>query len=104
VVNETSTSLTKSAIALPRESVANEWYTLYVPNSNKPSIRREKMSLPLHKEDAHKLIDQLSSEATWDDLMQEVYVREAIEQGLEDSKAGKTVDVREVRARYGLTK
>jgi len=62
------------------------------------------MSLPLHKEDAHKLIDQLSSEATWDDLMQEVYVREAIEQGLEDSKAGKTVDVREVRARYGLTK
>ena len=42
--------------------------------------------------------------ATWDDLIHEIYVREVIEQGLEDSKAGRTTDVREVRAKYGLPK
>jgi hypothetical protein len=34
--------------------------------------------------------------------MQEIYVREAIEKGLADSKEGWTTDVREVRAKYGL--
>jgi predicted transcriptional regulator len=40
--------------------------------------------------------------ATWDDLMREIYVREAIERGLADSNAGRTKDVKEVRAKYGL--
>jgi predicted transcriptional regulator len=40
--------------------------------------------------------------ATWDDLIHEIYVREVIERGLEDSNAGRTADVREVRAKYGL--
>jgi predicted transcriptional regulator len=42
--------------------------------------------------------------STWDDLIHEIYVREAIEQGLADSKAGRTLEVREVRAQYGLPK
>ena len=54
------------------------------------------------KEDAYRLIDQLPANATWDDLMREIYVREAIEKGLEDSYAGRTRDVKEVRKRYGL--
>ena len=41
-------------------------------------------------------------QATWDDLMHEIYVRQAIEQGLADSQAGRTKQVREVRAKYGL--
>lgn len=61
------------------------------------------MSKALKKEEAHKLIDQLPPNATWDDLMHEIYVREAIERGLADSEAGFTKDVREVRAKYGLT-
>ncbi len=60
------------------------------------------MSGVVRKKDAHKLIDQLSSNATWDDLMHKIYVREAIEKGLEDSKAGRTKDVAEVRKKYGL--
>lgn len=60
------------------------------------------MSTIVSKEEAHKLIDQLPDNATWDDLMHEIYVREAIERGLEDSKAGKTKDVAEVRGKYGL--
>ncbi len=60
------------------------------------------MSNVISKEDAHKLIDQLPMNATWDDLMHEIYVREAIEQGIADSKAGRTIDVAEVRKKYGL--
>jgi len=50
------------------------------------------MSAIVSKEEAHKLIDQLRADATWDDLMHEIYVREAIERGLEYSKAGRTKD------------
>jgi hypothetical protein len=60
------------------------------------------MSSVVRKDEAHKLIDQLPPDATWDDLMHEIYVREAIEKGLEDSKAGRTKDVAEIRRKYGL--
>jgi hypothetical protein len=60
------------------------------------------MSTIVSKEEAHRLIDQLPDNATWDDLMHEIYVREAIEKGLEDSKAGRTKDVAEIRTKYGL--
>jgi len=61
------------------------------------------MAQIMEKDEAHKLIDRMPSDATWDDLMQEIYVREAIERGLSDSKEGRTTDVREVRAKYGLS-
>jgi hypothetical protein len=35
-------------------------------------------------------------------LMNEIYVRQAIESGLEDSKVGRTKDVGEIRKKYGL--
>ncbi len=54
------------------------------------------------KEQAHKLVDQMPAQATWDDLMHEIYVRQVIEQGLGDSKGGRTKSVNEVRAKYGL--
>ena len=60
------------------------------------------MSTVFSKEEAHKLIDQLPANATWDDLMHEIYVRETIEKGLEDSKAGRTRDVAEIRKNYGF--
>lgn len=60
------------------------------------------MSAVVKKEDAHKLVDQLPPNATWEDLMHEIYVREAIEKGLEDSKSGRTKDVSEIRKKYGL--
>ena len=56
------------------------------------------------KEEARRLVDKLSEESTWDDLMYEIYVRQAVEAGLEDSKAGRTMDVTEVRKRFGLSK
>lgn len=49
------------------------------------------MATVMKKEEAHKLIDKMSDNASWDDLIHEIYVRETIERGLEDSKAGRTV-------------
>ncbi len=56
----------------------------------------------IRKEDAHRLIDQLPPNSTWDDLMRKIYVREAIEKGLDDSHAGKTRSVAEIRKKYRL--
>ena len=60
------------------------------------------MSTVMEKEEAHRLIDRMPPNATWDDLMWEIYVREAIERGFADSKAGRTKDVKVVRSKYGL--
>jgi len=60
------------------------------------------MSAVMEKIEAHKIIDHLPEKATWDDLMHEIYIREVIEKGLEDSKAGRTKDVSEIRSKYGL--
>jgi hypothetical protein len=60
------------------------------------------MPTVIQKEEAHRLVDRLPDSATWDDLMHEIYVREAIERGLADSRTGRTKSVREVRAKYGL--
>ena len=59
------------------------------------------MSL-LKKDEAHKIIDRMPSSATWDDLMREIYVREAIERGLADSEEGRIKAVKDVRAKYNL--
>lgn len=56
------------------------------------------------KDQARRLVDELPEGATWDDLMYRIYVRQTIEAGLKDSEAGRTVDVSEVRARFGLPK
>jgi predicted transcriptional regulator len=36
--------------------------------------------------------------------MQQIYVRQAIEAGIKDSDEGRTMDVKEVRKKFGLTK
>lgn len=56
------------------------------------------------KDQARELIDKLPDNSTWDDLVHEIYVRQAIEAGLADSKAGRTTDVERVRSEFGLSK
>ena len=60
------------------------------------------MSTQNIKEEAKRLIDKLSEDISWEDLMHEIYVRQSIEAGLADSKAGKLTDVAEIRAKFGL--
>ena len=54
------------------------------------------------KDEVRRLLDRLPEDATWDDLMHEIYVRKAIDAGMADSDAGRTTPVDEVRKRFGL--
>lgn len=62
------------------------------------------MKVPNLKETAFKLINDLPEDATWDDLMYKIYVQQAIEAGLEDSDAGRTMSVRDVRVKFGQSR
>lgn len=55
------------------------------------------------KQEAYRLVDDLNPDATWDDLMNRIYVRQVIEAGLKDSDAGRTIDVKSVREKFGLS-
>ena len=54
------------------------------------------------KTEAHRLIDSLPDDATWDDLMYQVYVRQCVDDGLADANANRMVDVEDVRRLFGL--
>jgi hypothetical protein len=60
------------------------------------------MAEPMRKDEAHELVERMPENATWDDLIDAIYVRRVIEQGLADSQIGRTTDVEDVRRRYGL--
>ena len=47
---------------------------------------------------ARELIEQLSDDATWDDILYELYVRQQVEAGLEDAAVGRVTPHEEVRA------
>jgi hypothetical protein len=50
-----------------------------------------------------QLADALPDDATWDDVMYRVYVRQAVNAGLQDVAEGRLVDVAEVRRQFGLS-
>lgn len=54
------------------------------------------------KNTAHQLIDQLPEGSTWNDAIYELVVRREIELGLEESNAGLTTSVEEIRKEFGL--
>ena len=55
------------------------------------------MSTSTTKPEALRLIEQLPDDATREDLMHEIYLRQAIEAGLRDSENDRTITVEEVR-------
>ena len=54
------------------------------------------------KQAAHQLVDNLSDNATWDDLVYELAVRREIEKGLADSDAGRTIPLEDMLKEFGL--
>ena len=50
------------------------------------------------KQAAKELIDHLSDQASWDDIMYELYVKQKIEEGLADIEAGRTIPHEQVKA------
>jgi hypothetical protein len=54
------------------------------------------------KEAAHELIEQMSDDAGWDEVVYRMAVRRSIEIGLRQSEVGEVVDTATVRAELGL--
>ena len=54
---------------------------------------------PTPKTQAREIIEALPDSASWEDMMYEFYVREAIEKGLADVESGRSVPQAEVRMR-----
>jgi hypothetical protein len=54
------------------------------------------------REEARRIIDQLPDDASWEDLIDRIYVRQAIEAGLRDCEEGRTIPVADVRRHFGL--
>jgi predicted transcriptional regulator len=49
------------------------------------------------REEAHKLIDGLPEETSWDDLIYQMYVRKKIARGIEAAEQGRVVPHDEVK-------
>lgn len=60
------------------------------------------MSENVLQQQAHRLVEALPDDATWEDLIYRIYVREAIEAGIQDADAGRVVEVSDVRAEFGF--
>ncbi len=56
------------------------------------------------KSSARETLESLPDDATWDDVLYRMYVRQKIEAGLADEEAGNLISTEEVRQRLGLSK
>ena len=64
-----------------------------------PTLRKPRRGV---KSLAIKLVKSLPSNATWDDLMYRVYVRQKIESGLSDLDAGRKHSHDDIKRQFGL--
>ncbi|MFN3265340.1 MAG: hypothetical protein ACK41E_00720 [Deinococcales bacterium] len=56
------------------------------------------------KATAHQLVENLAEDSTWEDPMYQIYVREVVEQGLEDSRNDRVHPSAAIREHFGLAK
>lgn len=52
------------------------------------------------KQAAHELIDHLPEQATWDDVMYTMYVRQKLERSLQVAQEGKVTSQEDMEKRY----
>jgi hypothetical protein len=51
---------------------------------------------------ARRIVSQLPDNATWEDLVYRIYVRQSIEAGIRHADAGQVESIAEVRRSFGL--
>ena len=56
------------------------------------------------KKEVENLLNDLPDDASWDDLMYRIYVRQSIEEGLKDSERGEVFSHEEIKEKYRLSK
>lgn len=74
-------------------------------SSHHTSLRHMPSALvkrPSVKSEAIKLVQGLPASSTWDDLMYRIYVRQKIESGLADIRAGRVHSHASIRKEFAL--
>lgn len=54
--------------------------------------------MAIAKEAAREVLERLSDQVTWNDIMYELYVKQKLETGLADIEAGRTVPHQQLKA------
>jgi predicted transcriptional regulator len=54
------------------------------------------------KSEAHRLVDELGDDASWEDLIYAIWVRERIERGLRESAEGRLVPHADIAREFGV--
>jgi len=54
------------------------------------------------KAEARRIVDQLPDSASWEDLIDRLYVHQSIEAGIKDADEGRVESVEDVRRSFGL--
>lgn len=54
------------------------------------------------RKEVQDLLEDLPEDAEWEDLMYKIYVRQSIEQGLQDSAEGRVVSHEEIKKKYKI--
>lgn len=54
------------------------------------------------RQQVHQIADQLSPEATWDDVRYQIELRASIERGLADIEAGRVISAEDLIAEFGI--
>jgi predicted transcriptional regulator len=57
------------------------------------------LNMSLLKDEAKRIIEDLPENATWDDLMYQLYVKKRVETGLKEVENGQTMTHEEVKKR-----
>ena len=52
------------------------------------------------KEEVHKIADQLSDDATWDDVADSIFVRQKIAEGLDDIDSGRVISHEDLKRKW----
>lgn len=56
------------------------------------------------KKELENMVQDLPENAQWEDVMYKIYVWQSIEQGLKDSRAGRSLTHEEIKKKYQLSK
>jgi predicted transcriptional regulator len=56
------------------------------------------------RKELENLVQDLPENAQWEDVMYKIYVRQSIEQGLKDSRAGRSIYHEEIKKKYQPSK
>jgi predicted transcriptional regulator len=68
--------------------------------NEKKAVKGLVLNMGIIREEAKKVIEKLSDDASWDDVMYQMYVRKKIDEGINSANEGKLLSHEEVKRKF----